>query len=531
MSKREERLFRSQTTRNANHIFSRDEAVQYILEPDGELSDLEIEDEEDLDHEEDDNDPDWNPPVDPSLEYNVDEDDLPLSSLTHVHIVNRSASPPPYPLVASVISDPSTSGTATPFQSSSSREFRWRKQNFESPDVTWKSSLPPPPPEIPTPIEYFKQMFDDDMVERILFQSNLYEMQKEGVQLKVTNKEMGQDRLKTLRRFFHANDNHPAVPKGQDSYDSLFKLRPVIDGLQANLTKIPAEERQSIDEQMVPFKGKLRFKQYLKDKPHSWGIKIFSRAGASGIIYDFEVYTGKASVPVTELGQGAEVVLRLAEEIPRNKNFKLFFDNYYTSIPLIRELLLHGIHSAGTVRTNRLKGCNIEADDLLKKKGRGSFDYRVETNSGIVVTKWFDNKSVCIASSFVGAEPSDNCKRWDRTSKKYVDVLRPLCIAEYNKFMGGVDLSDMLIELYRIDIPSWKTPQRPNCSTPKRPKLAKPKPYNSVCYDGIQHWPEAVADKKRCRLCSAYARIQCFKCHVSLCLVKNRNCFKIFHTQ
>ncbi|KAK2708789.1 hypothetical protein QYM36_014414 [Artemia franciscana] len=283
MSKREERLFRSQTTRNANHIFSRDEAVQYTLEPDGELSDLEIEDEEDLDHEEDDNDPDWNPPVDPSLEYNVDEDDLPLSSLTHVHIVNRN-------------------------------------------------------------------------------------------------------------------------------------------GLQASLTKIPAEERQSIDEQMVPFKGKLRYKQYLKDKPHSWGIKIFSRAGASGIIYDFEVYTGKSSVSVTELGQEAEVVLRLAEEIPRNKNFKLFFDNYYTT------------------------------EDLLKKKGRGSFDYRVETNSGIVVTKWFDNKSVCTASSFVGAEPSDNCKRWDRTSKKYVDVVRPLCIAEYNKFMGGVDLSDMLIELYRIDI-------------------------------------------------------------------------------
>ncbi|KAK2718614.1 hypothetical protein QYM36_005828 [Artemia franciscana] len=305
---------------------------------------------------------------------------------------------------------------------------------------------------------------------------------------------------------------------------------------------------------MVPFKGKLRFKQYLKDKPHSWEIKIFSRARASGIIYDFEVYTGKGSIPVTELGQGAEVVLRLAEEIPRSKNFKLFFDNYYTSIPLIRELLLHGIHSAGT--------------------GRGSFDYRVETNSGIVVTKWFNNKSVCIASSFVGAEPSDNCKRWDRSSKKYVDVVRPLCIAEYNIFMGGVDLSDMLIELYRIDIlvNAWLlyrrhmgqqgrthnkslldfksenanyltstndgTPKprgRPlrdqDCSTRKRPKLAKPKPYDSVRYDGIQHWPEAVADKKRCRLCSAYIRIQCFKCHVSLCLVKNRNCFKIFHTQ
>ncbi|KAK2714560.1 hypothetical protein QYM36_008946 [Artemia franciscana] len=136
---------------------------------------------------------------------------------------------------------------------------------------------------------------------------------------------MSRDRFKTLRRFFHANDSHLAVLKGQDGYDSLFKLRPVIDGLQVNLKKIPAEERQRIDEQMVPYKGKLSFKQYLKDKPNSWGIKIFSRAWASGIIYDFEVYTGKGSVPINELGRGAEVVLRLAEMIPRNENFKLFF--------------------------------------------------------------------------------------------------------------------------------------------------------------------------------------------------------------
>ncbi|KAK2709389.1 hypothetical protein QYM36_013152 [Artemia franciscana] len=125
--------------------------------------------------------------------------------------------------------------------------------------------------------------------------------------------------------------------------------------------------------------------------------------------------------------------------------------------------------------------------------------------------------------------------------------------------MGGVDLRDMLIKLYKIEIRGKKmvyaslllflgsfSRQRmvalfcqrmvalladQDCSTPKRPKLVKLKPYDSVHYDSIQHWPEAVADKKRCRLCFAYARIQCSKCQVSLCLVKNRNCFKIFHTQ
>ena len=95
-----------------------EEVVQYIFKPDGELFDLEFKDNEDLDHE-DDNNPEWNPTVDHSLEYDANEDNLPLLLLTHIHIVNQSASPPPSPMVASAINDRFTSGTATPFQSSS----------------------------------------------------------------------------------------------------------------------------------------------------------------------------------------------------------------------------------------------------------------------------------------------------------------------------------------------------------------------------------------------------------------------------
>lgn len=35
-----------------------------------------------------------------------------------------------------------------------------------------------------------------------------------------------------------------------------------------------------------------------------------------------------------------------------------------------------------------------------------------------------------------------------------MEVKRPHCVKEYNRFMGGVDLADMLIELYRIDFKS-----------------------------------------------------------------------------
>lgn len=44
---------------------------------------------------------------------------------------------------------------------------------------------------------------------------------------------------------------------------------------------------------MVPFKGNIDVRQYIKGKPNPWGIKIFALAGQSGIIYDFLLYQGQ----------------------------------------------------------------------------------------------------------------------------------------------------------------------------------------------------------------------------------------------
>ena len=51
----------------------------------------------------------------------------------------------------------------------------------------------------------------------------------------------------------------------------------------------------TIDEAMIQFKGRLAFKQYMKDKPVKWGgFKVFVLSDAhNGYMYRLEVYSGK----------------------------------------------------------------------------------------------------------------------------------------------------------------------------------------------------------------------------------------------
>ena len=198
-------------------------------------------------------------------------------------------------------------------------------------------------------------------------------------------------------------------------------------------------------------------KQYNPKKPHKWGYKVISRAGSSGYIYDFKVYTGKTGAETDNFGLGVSsgFVMRLPEDIPIFRNYKLFYDNWFSSIGLAKKLKDEKIHSLSTVRSNRLKICKLK-ENQLKNEGKGSYDYRAETKENIMVLKWFDNKSDHILLTYIGLFPLEEAKRWDRKKKDYIKVQMPHAIAEYNKFIRDVDLCDMFFELYRIDFKSKK---------------------------------------------------------------------------
>lgn len=97
-------------------------------------------------------------------------------------------------------------------------------------------------------------------------------------------------------------------------------------------------------------------------------------------------------------------------------------------------------------------------DKELERKGRGSFHEMESTVDGVKLRglKWYDNRAVTMVSSFVSAHPFSTCSRFDKKLQKTIDVPMPNMVSIYNKNMGGVDLADAMISLYRIHTRSKK---------------------------------------------------------------------------
>ncbi|KAJ8883062.1 hypothetical protein PR048_014901 [Dryococelus australis] len=86
----------------------------------------------------------------------------------------------------------------------------------------------------------------------------------------------------------------------------------------------------------------------------------------------------------------------------------------------------------------------------------------VISNDGVVILKkWFNNNSVTMGFNFKGIRDADTCKRWDKKNKEYLYVPRSEVVRHYNICMGGVNIFDFLISIYRTFIRSRKWAQRP----------------------------------------------------------------------
>ena len=70
----------------------------------------------------------------------------------------------------------------------------------------------------------------------------------------------------------------------------------------------------------------------------------------------------------------------------------------------------------------------------------GDFDWRM-TRDGLLAVEWFDVGLTKAMSNFHGPD-STTVQRWQPGETERQTRNAPVCMAEYNKFMGGTDLFD-----------------------------------------------------------------------------------------
>ena len=121
-------------------------------------------------------------------------------------------------------------------------------------------------------------------------------------------------------------------------HDKLYKVRFITDHLGKRFAEeFTPHQQVAVDECMIPFRGRLSFKQYHKDKPTKWGVKVWMLADSqTGYNYSFDVYTGKDADLDTmqNIGKVSRVVLKFANSL-FGKGYTIFFDRFYMSPNLL----------------------------------------------------------------------------------------------------------------------------------------------------------------------------------------------------
>ena len=253
---------------------------------------------------------------------------------------------------------------------------------------------------------------------------------------------MTHKRFMEIGRHFHAYDRR-AVP--ETNKDRLIWVRPVMEYLQKRFRTFYIPDRElSLDEGVLPYKGRLSFKTYNPNKPDKYGIKLYILCESnSGYVLDFQVYRGVSSTL-------RDIVLGLLGNLV-HKGYHVFMDNFYNSVALSEELYACGVHCTGTLRLARGAPPQLRALSS-KKQPRDSFSFMHKGNT--IVMCWYDTRLVSVITNRYGVLREEYVHRkrvrvqGGRTEMHTVTLQRPLAISHYNKNMAGVDRFDQLIKYY-----------------------------------------------------------------------------------
>lgn len=255
------------------------------------------------------------------------------------------------------------------------------------------------------------------------------------------------NRYQKINQYFHVSDRETEPARGHARYDRLYKVRPTLDHVSETfLTNYDLGREVSIDEAMVRYSGRLSFKQYMPAKPIKRGMKIWMCCDAkNAYLSRFSVYLGKRDNG-PEQGLGHNVVTTLTDNIQGTYRW-IYFDNFFTGVPLLEDLLESGLYGCGTVRVNR-KGFPVDLKKPRNVKERGQFLVMQKGATNLTASVWKDKRLVHHLSTLSDPTVIRDCQR--KNGRAILELRQPSSCHSYNQYMAGVDKHDQLRMKYEV---------------------------------------------------------------------------------
>ena len=143
----------------------------------------------------------------------------------------------------------------------------------------------------------------------------------------------------------------------------------------------------------------------------------------NGYTIDFNVYINKsAGRTVSENGLGYDVVMKRMQHF-LHQGYYLFFDNFYTSVSLVKDLFDLGVLATGTVTESR-RGFpeNLKnGKQWAKKLERGGM--RWERDNPCLALQWIDNKVVSVLTTIDNANDKVSVVRKSKVANVWKEII------------------------------------------------------------------------------------------------------------
>lgn len=226
-------------------------------------------------------------------------------------------------------------------------------------------------------------------------------------------------------------------PLRRDRDDPMAPVREITTTFISSLKEyVFAPEYLCIDEQLLEFHGRVKFRQYIPSKPGKFGIKIFWLTDSLGT-YCFNglIYIGAATMATSERNQSASLAEALVMNLMKpflNNGRHLTADNWFSSVSLTERLLASNTTYVGTIRKNQ-RGL---PPSLKSTVGRHQGDTSFAHNDKIILVSFWDKGNspvILIDSLHRGNETVEN---------------KPSTVQFYNQTKSGVDILDKKIRSF-----------------------------------------------------------------------------------